>query len=88
MFLKTIVQSKLDVKKKKKKCLVDVYGIMPFKWNDRSVFSTGAIRKNPATQDATDEAVQVNVTRYLKGASDREGGKRRRTAERDPQPTP
>uniref|UniRef100_A0A9J8D3S7 DUF4806 domain-containing protein n=1 Tax=Cyprinus carpio carpio TaxID=630221 RepID=A0A9J8D3S7_CYPCA len=47
-----------------------------------------AIRKNPATQDATDEAVQVNVTRYLKGASDREGGKRRRTAERDPQPTP
>ncbi|XP_052432100.1 uncharacterized protein LOC127972542 isoform X4 [Carassius gibelio] len=47
-----------------------------------------AIRKNPATQDATDEAIQVNVTRYLKGASDREGGKRRRTAERDPQPTP
>ncbi|KAA0716440.1 hypothetical protein E1301_Tti009387 [Triplophysa tibetana] len=47
-----------------------------------------AIRKNPATQDATDEAVQVNVMRYLKGASDREGGKRRRTAERDPQPTP
>ncbi|KAG1952327.1 hypothetical protein F2P79_010248 [Pimephales promelas] len=47
-----------------------------------------AIRKNPATQDATDEAFQVNVTRYLKGASDREGGKRRRTAERDPQPTP
>ncbi|XP_077092458.1 uncharacterized protein LOC143744691 [Siphateles boraxobius] len=43
-----------------------------------------AIRKNPATQDATDEAIQVNVTRYLKGASDREGGKRRRTAERDP----
>ncbi|KAJ8013664.1 hypothetical protein DPEC_G00032150 [Dallia pectoralis] len=47
-----------------------------------------AIRKNPTTQDATDEAVQVNVMRYLKGASDREGGKRRRTAERDPQPTP
>ncbi|KAK7174763.1 hypothetical protein R3I93_001843 [Phoxinus phoxinus] len=47
-----------------------------------------AIRKNPATQDATDEAVQVNVMRYLKGASDREGGKRRRRAERDPQPTP
>ncbi|XP_077078904.1 uncharacterized protein LOC143732095 [Siphateles boraxobius] len=47
-----------------------------------------AIRKNPATQDATDEALQVTVTRYLKGASDREGGKRRRTAERDPQPTP
>ncbi|XP_065150542.1 uncharacterized protein [Paramisgurnus dabryanus] len=45
-----------------------------------------AIRKNPATQDATDEAVQVNVMRYLKGASDREGGKRRRTAERDPEP--
>lgn len=53
------------------------------------VFSfEGAIRKNPATQDATDEAVQVNVMRYLKGASDREGGKRRRTAERDPEPTP
>ncbi|XP_073727048.1 uncharacterized protein [Misgurnus anguillicaudatus] len=47
-----------------------------------------AIRKNPATQDATDEAVQVNVMRYLKGASDREGGKRRRTAERDPELTP
>ncbi|XP_051956114.1 uncharacterized protein LOC127625084 isoform X3 [Xyrauchen texanus] len=47
-----------------------------------------AIRKNSATQDATDEAIQVNVTRYLKGAADREGGKRRRTAERDPQPTP
>ncbi|XP_077091505.1 uncharacterized protein LOC143742508 [Siphateles boraxobius] len=47
-----------------------------------------AIRKNPATQDATDEAIQANVTRYLKGASDREGGKRRRTAERDPQLTP
>nr|XP_055043796.1 uncharacterized protein LOC129430527 isoform X2 [Misgurnus anguillicaudatus] len=44
-----------------------------------------AIRKNPATQDATDEAVQVIVMRYLKGASDREGGKRRRTAEN---PTP
>ncbi|KAJ8014485.1 hypothetical protein DPEC_G00040720 [Dallia pectoralis] len=41
----------------------------------------GAIRKKPAPQDATDEVVQVNVTRYLKGASDREGGKRRRTAE-------
>ncbi|KAA0722911.1 hypothetical protein E1301_Tti013662 [Triplophysa tibetana] len=40
-----------------------------------------AIRKNRATQDATDEAVQVNVMRYLKGASDRECGKRRRTAE-------
>ncbi|KAL0994215.1 hypothetical protein UPYG_G00119370 [Umbra pygmaea] len=40
-----------------------------------------AIRKNPATQDATDEAVQDNVMRYLKGASDREGGKRRRTAD-------
>ncbi|KAJ8006710.1 hypothetical protein DPEC_G00110040 [Dallia pectoralis] len=40
-----------------------------------------AIRKKPAPQDATDEAVQVNITRYLKGASDREGGKRRRTAE-------
>ncbi|XP_051985347.1 uncharacterized protein LOC127645724 [Xyrauchen texanus] len=38
-----------------------------------------AIRKNPATQDATDEAIQVNVTRYLKGASEHEGGKRRRT---------
>ncbi|KAA0713104.1 hypothetical protein E1301_Tti013632 [Triplophysa tibetana] len=32
-----------------------------------------AIRKNLATQDATDEAVQENVMRYLKGASDREG---------------
>ncbi|XP_051992941.1 uncharacterized protein LOC127651237 [Xyrauchen texanus] len=47
-----------------------------------------AIRKNPATQDVTDDAIQVNVTRYLKGASEHEGGKRRRTAERDPQPTP
>ncbi|KAL0962556.1 hypothetical protein UPYG_G00341680 [Umbra pygmaea] len=46
-----------------------------------------AIRKNPATQDATDEAVQVQVMSYLKGASDREGRRRRRTAERDPQPT-
>ncbi|CAM4573514.1 unnamed protein product [Leuciscus chuanchicus] len=36
-----------------------------------------SIRKNPATQDATDEAIQVNVTRYLKGASNHEGGKRR-----------
>ncbi|XP_077058940.1 uncharacterized protein LOC143711384 isoform X1 [Siphateles boraxobius] len=36
-----------------------------------------AIRKNPATQDATVEAIQVNVTRYLNGASDCEGGKRR-----------
>lgn len=78
LFLKPIVQSKLDI----------LLSRCVFKWNDRSVFSTGAIRKNPATQDATDEAVQVNVMRYLKGASDREGGKRRRTTERDPQPTP
>jgi len=51
---------------------------MPFKWNDRSLFSTGAIRKNPATQDATDEAIQVNITHHLKGASDCAGGKRHR----------
>ncbi|KAG1935765.1 hypothetical protein F2P79_019049 [Pimephales promelas] len=37
-----------------------------------------AIRKNPATQDATDEAIQVNVTHHLKGASDHAGGKRHR----------
>ncbi|KAJ8013899.1 hypothetical protein DPEC_G00034630 [Dallia pectoralis] len=47
----------------------------------------GAIRKKPAPQDATDEAVQVNFTRYLKGASDREGGKGAAQL-RDPQPTP
>ncbi|KAG1943826.1 hypothetical protein F2P79_014905 [Pimephales promelas] len=40
-----------------------------------------AIRKNPATQDATDEAIQVNVTHHLKGASDRAGGKRHRSAD-------
>lgn len=61
---------------------------MLLKLIDKSVFSTGAIRKNPATQDATDEAVQVHVMRFLKGAADREGGKRRRTAERGPQLTP
>lgn len=59
-----------------------------FKWNDRSVFSTGAIRKNPATQDATDEAVQVNVMRYLKGASDREEkGKRKKAPHNREGPT-
>ncbi|KAJ8012586.1 hypothetical protein DPEC_G00044400 [Dallia pectoralis] len=47
-----------------------------------------AIRKNMANQDVTDDAVQVNVTRYPKGASDREGGKRLGTAEGDPQLTP
>uniref|UniRef100_A0AAY5KTJ9 DUF4806 domain-containing protein n=1 Tax=Esox lucius TaxID=8010 RepID=A0AAY5KTJ9_ESOLU len=36
-----------------------------------------AIRKNPSTQDATDEALQNQVTRYLKGAADRAGGRRR-----------
>ncbi|KAL1023530.1 hypothetical protein UPYG_G00042030 [Umbra pygmaea] len=42
-----------------------------------------AIRKNAATRDATDEAVQNQVTRYLKGAADRAGGRRRRGGPRD-----
>ncbi|KAM9571452.1 uncharacterized protein ACWYII_048292 [Salvelinus alpinus] len=29
-----------------------------------------AIRKNPATRDATDEGVQIQISRYLKGDSD------------------
>ncbi|KAL1020551.1 hypothetical protein UPYG_G00001560, partial [Umbra pygmaea] len=37
-----------------------------------------AIRKNAATRDATDEAVQNQVTRYLKGAADCAGGRRLR----------
>ncbi|KAL1006897.1 hypothetical protein UPYG_G00078620 [Umbra pygmaea] len=41
----------------------------------RTIFQR-AIRKNAATQDATDEAVQNQVTRYLKGAADRAGGRR------------
>ncbi|KAK6320047.1 hypothetical protein J4Q44_G00091540 [Coregonus suidteri] len=42
------------------------------------------IRKSPATQDATDEVVQIQATCYLKGASDCEGRRRRRTGERYP----
>ncbi|KAL0964193.1 hypothetical protein UPYG_G00320570 [Umbra pygmaea] len=42
-----------------------------------------AIRKNPATRYATDEAVQNQVTRYLKGAADHAGGRRRRRGPRD-----
>ncbi|XP_034147797.1 uncharacterized protein LOC106024256 [Esox lucius] len=42
-----------------------------------------AIRNNPSTQDATDEAIQHQVTRYLKGAGDRAGGRRRRGDTRD-----
>ncbi|KAL0962501.1 hypothetical protein UPYG_G00340840 [Umbra pygmaea] len=42
-----------------------------------------AIRENAATQDATDEAVQHQVTRYLKGAADRAGGRRPRGGPRD-----
>ncbi|KAL0993385.1 hypothetical protein UPYG_G00107110 [Umbra pygmaea] len=36
-----------------------------------------AIRKNAAIWDSTDKAVQNQVTRYLKGAADHAGGRRR-----------
>ncbi|KAL0984523.1 hypothetical protein UPYG_G00142630 [Umbra pygmaea] len=42
-----------------------------------------AIRKNAATRDASDEAVQNQVTRYLKGAADCAGGRRRHGGPRD-----
>uniref|UniRef100_A0AAY5K4P9 DUF4806 domain-containing protein n=1 Tax=Esox lucius TaxID=8010 RepID=A0AAY5K4P9_ESOLU len=42
-----------------------------------------AVRNNPFTQDATDEAIQTQVTRYLKGAGYRAGGRRRRGDTRD-----
>ncbi|KAL0967440.1 hypothetical protein UPYG_G00252260 [Umbra pygmaea] len=44
---------------------------------------SGAIRKNAANWDSTDKAVQNQVTRYLKGAADHAGGRRRRGGTRD-----
>ncbi|KAJ8014644.1 hypothetical protein DPEC_G00017770 [Dallia pectoralis] len=40
-----------------------------------------AVRKNPATKEATEEALQRDVSRFLKGASDRERGRRQRQRE-------
>ncbi|KAL0966240.1 hypothetical protein UPYG_G00292770 [Umbra pygmaea] len=42
-----------------------------------------AIRKNAANWDSTDKAVQNQVTRYLKGAADHAGGRRRCGGTRD-----
>ncbi|KAJ8007677.1 hypothetical protein DPEC_G00096640 [Dallia pectoralis] len=43
-----------------------------------------AVRKNPATKQATEEALQSEVSRFLKGASDREGGRRQRPRQAEP----
>ncbi|XP_034143992.1 uncharacterized protein LOC114839945 isoform X2 [Esox lucius] len=43
-----------------------------------------AVRKNPATGETTEEALQKEVSRFLKGASDREGGRRQRQRQGEP----
>lgn len=37
-----------------------------------------AIRRNPTTREATDAEIQSEIVKFLHGAQDRDGGRRRR----------
>lgn len=43
-----------------------------------SPLTTGAVRRNHSTKDVTEENLQREVSLYLKGAADREGGRKER----------